>query len=135
MEPIVWTESFSVGVGKFDEQHKQLIRMINQLIVTPRVGTKSETISELLNSMTNYAQKHFAAEEELMLEHNYPYLDEHTAQHHAFRRKTVDFCMATMDDVDTVPESVFQYLQGWLVAHILKSDMAYKPFFRELGIE
>ena len=134
MEAINWTDSFSVGVTQFDEQHKQLVRMLNRLIADPDAGTRSETIAELLSAMTNYAQEHFEAEEELMEKHNYPQLKEHTAQHHAFRRKTGDLCMATMNEVGTVPESLLQYLRDWLVEHILKSDMAYKPFFRELGI-
>jgi hemerythrin len=134
LKPIVWTDDFSVGIVRFDEQHKKLIQMINRLIEEPQVATGSETISELLNDMTNYAQEHFAAEEELMRQHSYPDLDKHAAQHIAFRRQTVDFCMATMGDVRTVPESMFQYLRDWLIGHILGSDMTYKPFFNDLGI-
>lgn len=135
MEPMIWTRDFSVGVAQFDEQHKRLIQMINRLIETPQAQTGSETISELLDAMTNYAQEHFEAEERLMQQYNYPHLEEHTTQHHAFRRQTADFCIATMNQVGTVPESIFQYLRDWLVQHILRSDMAYKPFFHERGIE
>ena len=65
MEQITWTEEFSVGVVRIDEQHKQLIAMINRLIAEPQTTTRSETISDLLTGMTNYAQMHFATEEEL----------------------------------------------------------------------
>jgi hemerythrin-like metal-binding protein len=135
MEPIQWTESFSVGVKLFDEQHKQLIGMINRLSEDPQAATSSETVSELLDAMTDYAQGHFEAEETLMEKHSYPQLREHTAQHHAFRRKTAELCMDTMNRVDTVPESLLEYLRDWLIGHILKSDMAYKPFFHELTID
>ncbi len=135
MEPITWTENFSVGVRQFDEQHKQLVRMLNRLIAEPEAGTRSETVSELLDAMTEYAQQHFEAEEELMQQYNYPQLEEHAAQHNAFRRKTAELCMDAMYQVGTVPESILQYLRDWLVEHILQSDMDYKPFFRELSIE
>jgi hemerythrin len=135
MEPIEWNESLSVGVRLLDEQHKRLIGMINRLMADPQVETRSETISDLLNAMTTYAQEHFEAEEQLMEKHGYPQTEEHTAQHHAFRRKTGELCMATMSAVGNVPESILQYLRDWLVGHILKSDMAYKPFFHELNIE
>jgi hemerythrin-like metal-binding protein len=65
MEQITWTEDFSVGVVRLDEQHKRLIQMINRLIAKPQTTTESEMVSDLLSDMTNYAQKHFAAEEEL----------------------------------------------------------------------
>lgn len=135
MEPIQWSDNFSVGVRQFDEQHKQLIRMLNRIAADPDAGTRSETISDLLNSMTNYAQVHFEAEEVLMIQYGYPQLKEHADQHNTFRRKTVELCMDTMNRVEAVPESILQYLRDWLIGHILQSDMAYKPFFREHGVE
>ena len=135
MEQITWTEDFSVGVVRFDNQHKRLVRMINRLMADPRATTKSETVSDLLGDMTIYAGEHFAAEEELMVHYNYPDLEKHVAQHRAFQKKTVDFCLSTMINVETVPEKMLHFLGDWLVEHILESDMAYKPFFREQGIE
>ena len=71
MEQITWTEDFSVGVVSLDEQHKRLIQMINRLIIAgPQTTTRSETVSDLLSDMANYARKHFATEEELMRQHN-----------------------------------------------------------------
>ena len=135
MEQITWTEDFSVGVVRLNEQHKRLIQMINRLIAEPQTTTSSETVSDLLNDMTKYAQEHFAIEEDLMRQHNYPHLEEHIVQHRSFQKKTVDFCSATMLDVTAVPEIMLHYLRDWLVEHILKSDMVYKPFFREQGLK
>jgi hemerythrin len=135
MEQITWTEDFSVGVVRLDEQHKRLIKMINRLIAEPQTTTESEMVSDLLSDMTNYAQAHFTTEEELMRQHNYPRLEEHVAQHRAFQKKTVDFCSATVLNVGIVPETMLHYLSDWLVEHVLTSDMAYKPFFREQRID
>ena len=134
MERILWTENFSVGVARLDDQHKRLVQMINRLIAEPRLTTESETISSLLSEMTSYARKHFSAEEELLRRHHYPRLEEQVAEHQAFQKKTTDFCSATMLHVRVVPETLLHYLSDWLVHHILKTDMAYKPFFREQGI-
>lgn len=135
MEPIKWHESFSVGVRQFDEQHKRLIGMLNQLAADPEAETQSETISGLLGAMTNYAQEHFEAEEVLMEQYGYPQLEKHIAQHHAFRRKTAQLCTDAVNRVGTVPENLLEYLRDWLIGHILDSDMAYKPFFREQNVE
>jgi hemerythrin len=40
-----------------------------------------------------------------------------------------------MLNIGIVPETMLHYLSDWLVEHILKIDMAYKPFFREQRIE
>ena len=131
MKPIIWTPDFSVGVARIDEQHKGLIAMVNRLIAQPRITTESATISDLLGDLTKYAEEHFATEEELMRQHGYPHLEEHIAQHRALRKTTVDFCMATLNGADDVPETMLRYLSDWLAEHILKSDMEFKPYCRE----
>lgn len=134
MEQITWTEEFSVGVARLDDQHKRLIAMVNRLLASPEARADSETISDLLGNMTSYAREHFQTEEELMRQHGYPQLEEQIAQHRAFRKKTVDFCTATTIGVDAVPDTMLNYLREWLVQHILTCDMSYRPFFQEKGL-
>ncbi len=135
MEELIWTEDFSVGVARIDNQHKQLVGILNRLIAESQVSTNSETISEILNDMMTYSHEHFEAEEELLRQHAYPHLKEHITQHHAFRRQVANFCSATMINVVSVPENILDYLSSWLLEHILESDMAYKPFLQERGLE
>ena len=105
MEPIQWSEKFSVGVEELDQQHQQIIKMLNRLISTRgTTDTRSETISDKLLAMTRYAQKHFKAEENLLKAYGYPGLEEQREEHRAYRIKTVDFSMATTIGVDAVPE-------------------------------
>ncbi len=134
MEPIIWAEGFSVGVSEMDNQHKKLIAMINRLIAEPKATVQSETISDLLNDMINYAQEHFRDEEALMSEHSYPFKDLQTEQHKSFIKRTVDFCSASEGGVDIVPQAMLEYLKGWLIHHILEQDMKYKAFFIERGL-
>jgi hemerythrin-like metal-binding protein len=77
MEPVQWSERFSVGVRELDEQHQQLIKLLNRLIATQgTINTHSETISDVLMAIPRYAQVHFKAEERLMEEYGYPGLEE-----------------------------------------------------------
>jgi hemerythrin len=106
MEQITWTEDFSVGVERLDEQYKRIIQMINKLIAEPQTTTRSEAVSDLLNDMTKYAREHFETEEELMRQHSYPHLVEHVAQHRDYQKKTVDLCTATTLSVGIVPDAM-----------------------------
>jgi hemerythrin len=134
MEPIEWTDSFSVGVALFDEQHRRLIDMLNEMIEDPAATTRSETVADVLTDMTNYAQEHFKAEEDLMLEHHYPRLEEHRQQHNGFREKAARLCLATAEGQASVPQALLEYLQQWLIRHILQADMAFNPFFEQKGV-
>jgi hypothetical protein len=58
MEPVQWSEKFSVGVRELDQQHQQLIKLLNILISAQgTISTHSETISDTLMAMTRYAQR------------------------------------------------------------------------------
>ncbi|MDX2512842.1 MAG: bacteriohemerythrin [Desulfobacterales bacterium] len=134
MEPIEWTDSFSVGVALFDEQHRRLLDMLNTMIKNPTATTRSETIGDVLADMTRYAQEHFKSEEDLMTEHHYPHLEAHKHQHQGFQEKVARLCMATAEGQTTVPRELLAYLQQWLIRHILQADMAFKPFFEQKGV-
>jgi hemerythrin len=136
MEPVQWSEKFSVGVRVLDQQHQQLIKVLNRLISTQgTINTHSETVSDTLGVMTRYAQAHFKAEERLMEAYGFPGLEEQKIQHRDFRKKTVDFCTATTLGVDQIPEALLVYLSDWWVHHILEDDMAYRSFFKDKGVE
>ncbi len=134
MEKIIWNEIFSVGVRKIDEQHKELIKMINKLIETKDTNVDSEMISDILTKMTKYADYHFQAEEQYMIEYDYPDYSTHKEQHIEFKKKTVAFCMDVMAYKETIPTEILSYLKSWLTNHILNSDMKYKSFFNEKGL-
>ena len=135
MKKIAWTDSYSVGIEKIDKQHKQLVEMINQLIDAHDTSVRSEMVSDTLTSMTNYAMSHFQTEEDLLREHQYPQYDDHHTEHMAFIRKTAEMASAAIKLEQSVPVELLSYLKEWLINHILKSDMQYKVFFSEKGIE
>ncbi len=136
MEPIQWSEKFSVGVRVLDQQHQQLIKLLNLLIATQgTINTRSETISDTLMAMTRYAHAHFKAEESLMEAYDYPGLGEQKKQHRDFRKKIVGFSTATYYGVDHMPDALLEYLVDWWVHHILEDDMAYRSFFKDKGVE
>jgi hemerythrin-like metal-binding protein len=136
MESVQWSEKFSVGVRELDQQHQQLIKLLNILISKQgTTNTHSETVSDTLMAMTRYAQTHFKTEERLMEAYGYPGLEDQKMQHRDFRKKTVGFSTATTFGIDQVPEDLLTYINNWLVHHILEEDMAYKAFFKDEGVE
>ncbi len=135
MEKIVFDETLSVGVRKLDEQHQQLIKMINTLIEAQSETLDSEETLELLTHMTEYADYHFSQEEQYMLEFNYSEYLSHKQEHVTFKKRTVDFLSAAKRGKQTLKVEITAFLRNWLVNHILRSDMKYKNFFNEKGLK
>jgi len=134
MDEIIWEESFSVGIKDLDEQHKQIIKMINTLINNKDAKVDSETISDVLTDLTKYAEHHFEKEEQYMKNYNYPEYSIHREQHKTFKLQVVTFCIETMAEKETIPDEVLSYLKSWLINHILETDMKYKTFFQNHGL-
>ncbi len=135
MEKIEWNASFNTGVKKLDDQHKRIIDMINKLVEMGDLEVNSETIADILLRMSEYSREHFNTEEEYMLKYNFPDYSSQKAQHLEFKKKTADLCFETWEYKKSVPAEILTYLKEWWVNHILKSDMKYKTFFNEKGIQ
>lgn len=135
MQSIDWNPSFSVGVKLLDEQHERIVHMINLLISDPGATVRSETISELLDGLTQYASDHFRAEEQLLDKYGYPDLARQKEDHEAYSIKIVALCKATMSHEDSVPAELLRFMRDWWVHHILETDMKYRPFLMERGVK
>ena len=72
MALLSWNDTYSVKIRKFDDQHKKLIDLINQLHDSMLVGKGKDVMGEVMNSLVDYTKTHFTAEETLMRLHNYP---------------------------------------------------------------
>ncbi len=135
MELVQWSEKYSVGVSELDRQHQQLIQLLNRLIsTTGTISTHSETISDILREMTDFARTHFKAEERLMKAYGYPGLEEQKRLHAQFRKKTASFTKGAERGDEQIPQELLEYLIDWLTHHILEKDMAYRSFFQDKGV-
>jgi len=127
METIEWDESYSVGAKELDEQHKQLFRLLNALFESADITVESQTISDLLTGMKEYASMHFETEERYMSECGYPDLASHAWIHEQFRKKVDELCADRMAKKEGVAMDMLEFLYEWLVNHILSCDKQYAP--------
>ncbi|VAX25748.1 hypothetical protein MNBD_NITROSPINAE04-2659 [hydrothermal vent metagenome] len=131
---IEWTDKFRAGVEKFDSQHKGLIELINELQRIISVGGGSKELEKVVTEIYEHKKNHFADEERLMLDHNYPEFEQHAKEH----REMLDWLsrhrenLAAGDKMATVELS--GYLSDWLMNHVAKTDMQYGQFFNDRGV-
>lgn len=131
---VIWDESLSVGIKKIDNQHQELVKIINCLVENEDASGHSEPIAQVLDRMTQYAVYHFETEEALMVQYNYPEYESHRDDHTQFKMKTAKFCLDAVQRKETLPDELLSYLRDWLTHHILETDMKYKPYFLERGL-
>ncbi|CAG1000592.1 Bacteriohemerythrin [Methylophilaceae bacterium] len=124
-----WKSEFSVSVTKFDDHHKKLINLINELHEAMLKGKQHSVIGKILNALADYTKYHFAEEEKLMVAYKYPGLVEHRAQHDAFVEKVADCIKKYEEGKLAISLEVMNFLRDWLKGHILSTDKKYTAFF------
>jgi hemerythrin-like metal-binding protein len=79
-----WTKDLSVGIEEIDEQHKELIKRINDLVDSVRQHVCKYKIGDVIKFLEEYIFVHFGEEEGLMKKYAYPDYPAHKAQHEYF---------------------------------------------------
>lgn len=133
-ETFRWTEAYSVHIAALDEQHRRLFDAVNELHRALQIGEGAAALQAVLQRLLHYAAEHFAAEEALMAQYNFPGLSTHRARHEAFRNKLAEFMEAHRAARAGAPVAVLLFLQDWLKNHLLKTDKLYSDFLNARGV-
>jgi len=134
MEKINWSEDISVGVAEIDDQHRQLIGIINHLTDAKQQNRDTEVISEILSRMADYLDYHFGTEEKYMARFPYAEFEPHRNEHRTFIRKVFEFRKQYAQDSQSLSNDILAFLKDWLRHHIQETDKKYSQCLRENGL-
>ncbi len=123
MELIQWSPNLSVGIDVIDEQHIRIVDYTNHLIRANQRGDK-DAVGDVLVELMDYTQSHFAFEESLMAQADYPHLQAHKKVHELFTRKVEDYQRRYLQG-EGIADELLQTLTTWLLNHINKEDAVY----------
>ena len=128
-ELVQWNDSYSVQFKKIDDQHKELVRMTNELITGCKKGnTKADaSFMKTIQGAVNYARTHFATEEVYMEKVTYPEYKLHKKEHEGFVEEVLRQ-LKSFEDGTSEPIAFARFLKNWLLNHIAVSDKKYAPF-------
>jgi len=135
MSLINWSSNFSVEVEEIDQQHKMLLKRINELHEATLAGEEKTVLGKLINQLTVYAAFHFAKEEHYFDMFGYPETNIHKKQHDDFERKVTQFEHEFKAGRQDLSMDVIRFLAEWLINHIRGSDQKYVLFFKERGLK
>jgi hemerythrin-like metal-binding protein len=129
-----WTESYRVNVAVLDQQHQQLFETVNDLDQALRAAEGNSAVEAVLDKLLDYALVHFAAEEALMQQHDFPGLPTHRTQHEMFRRRVARYLEEYKAGKPGVPVSLLFFMQDWFKQHVLITDKQYSAFLNARGV-
>jgi hemerythrin len=134
MDIISWSDDLSVGIKQFDDEHKQLINLINKLNNALKIGGSPKTMEDILNNLVDYTIVHFKHEEENMVKFLYPEYPGHKKAHDDLTAQVIDFRDRYKSGKISFSLELMTFLRDWLTNHIMGTDKKYKDFFISKGL-
>ncbi len=129
---VEWKEALATGIKEIDDQHKELINIINQLLEACNQGKGKEEVGKVIKFLEDYVISHFKAEENIQLKYNYPDYAAHKAQHEHFIREFIK--LKSQFDNHGVSSffvvDINRAVVEWLIQHICKTDVVLGKFLK-----
>lgn len=79
------------GVAEIDQQHQELIGLLNRLTDAVRNNEARNDVYRIMDDVIAYSSLHFATEEMLMAEFDYPEIEAHKKKHRLLIQEAVNF--------------------------------------------
>lgn len=125
IEVFPWNKNFDTGILVIDEQHKNLVSLLNQLANHLAYQSDIPTLNSVFKQLTDYAAYHFQTEESLWHQF-FPESDlelKHKEIHSSFMTEVLRLKQEEKTTpLEQVIEDILSFLIHWLVFHILDSD-------------
>ncbi|MBF0233569.1 MAG: bacteriohemerythrin, partial [Desulfamplus sp.] len=131
---ITWGPKLATGIDEIDKQHKELIRMINELHKAMKQKIGIQQSGAILDGLAEYTVYHFGYEEKLFKKYDYPEYNEHKKIHEKLVATVVAFQKDFKSGKASLSVDLMNFLTQWLKDHIMKCDMKYTPFFKSKGL-
>ncbi|MGD0893067.1 MAG: bacteriohemerythrin [Terracidiphilus sp.] len=133
---MVWNDRLSVGVGALDDDHKKLVDMINELYDSILAGRGAEICSGMIDRLAVYTDDHFAREEALFAQAEYPDAEAHIAVHRRITAGLLESKRNIQAGTLAAPcLDLMVALKDELFDHVLGEDMKYQAYMRAKGIQ
>ena len=127
-----WDSSLETGYEKIDNQHRQLVAAVNNLMEASLTGKGDRAVIDTLEFLTGYAVKHFNDEEKLQVQFDYPDYLNHKRIHDEFKVKVGEIVQKVNKEGPTadVINEVSSIIGAWLLNHIKGDDFRMAAFVK-----
>lgn len=125
LELFPWSNRFATGITEIDDQHKQLVHLLNKLVGHMTSGEGNLALSAVFAELKRYANFHFRSEEKVWktVFTGDAWEVEHEKSHQRFIEDVNDM-EARNSSLSTheMMKTIARFLAHWLALHILEHD-------------
>ena len=117
-----WKTEYSVGVESMDDEHREMIDLINEIYDRLESDPDADQVEECLGEIFSTISMHFALEERLMRKNNYEEYQAHKADHEDLLDQIRDLMDHFAADTASGAVKLEQGLSAWFAGHFSTFD-------------
>lgn len=118
----MWSSEFSIGVKLIDDEHREIIEVIDELVVSNNPAFVAEVLMR-------YIDQHFADEERIMRNIGYVHYEYHRDLHVQFASRVMGM-IRRVDEPGMVDE-IARFASAWISDHIASEDSLLAAAIKE----
>lgn len=127
-----WTPDLETGNEAIDGQHRSLFALANELQdAIDREGPACDVVVDFVWQLADYVVQHFADEQDLMAEADYPELPVHRSLHDQLTGETMRITARMMNDEPVSATELAPLVTRWLREHIGAADKRFAAYLAE----
>lgn len=126
-----WNSEWESGNEELDRQHREMVKLGNELIFTAFSDSMAEEIEAKLDEFLNHAIYHFNYEERVLAGIGFTGSEEHSAIHKTIITEALRLKDAYLKGI-LKPSSFFSFVvDDVIVGHMLKEDAKFFPYLNK----
>lgn len=131
-----WHDQMSLNYPPLDEEHQAFLKVVQKA----QIAAESQdfpTIDQTFEACYDYARNHFSHEENIMEKIAFPDIEVHMKSHQIFIKNVSELrgqyeVAPSLEDKAVLANKLANFLNVWLLGHILSRDKLLKPYLVRL---
>ena len=122
MSLLEWKAEYSVGIASMDDEHREMIGMINGVYAQLDASPSKDEIEVCLEEIFSTISAHFALEERIMRDSGFEEYDDHKDNHEELLDEIRDLMDEFVADSDKGATLLEERLSAWFGNHFASFD-------------
>ena len=122
---INWDNKYNTGHAKIDEQHKELVKILNDIYrdtAINKVDDEDIVFRSAVKRLIDYVGYHFSYEESVMEKCQYTGIDQHKDWHREFVAMISEEVELYKKESRLIGSRIIRKLKDWILEHIAFRD-------------
>jgi hemerythrin-like metal-binding protein len=119
---LTWKTEYSVGIASMDDEHREMIELINDVYAKLGDAPDKGAIESCLETIFTTISLHFALEERIMRDHDYDEFEDHKEDHEELLDEIRDLMDSFVMDPQQGSQLLEKRLSDWFGKHFASFD-------------